>query len=103
MVLNGENRLRPVAESFTGLVVEIDLGGFGFSRGQGLGIDRKAMVLGGYADPARGQVFHGLICAAMPELELEGLSPQRISKDLMSETNPEDRFLPMSDRTVLWA
>ena len=92
MVLHRENRLGTVAKTLARLVVEIDLGGFHLGRGQGAWIDRKPVILGGDADPARGQVLDRLVAAAMTELELEGLSPERVAENLVAQANAEDRL-----------
>lgn len=70
MVLNGEGRQLAVTHTFDGVVVEIGVSHFKFSR-QILSVNRKAVVLGSDLDFA-GQVIHdGLISAAVSELELE--------------------------------
>jgi len=82
-----------MAQTFAGVVVEIDLGGLGLGGGEGSGIDRKAVVLRGDADLAGGEVFHGLVAAAMAELQFEGLSAEGVAEDLVAETDAEDRLL----------
>ena len=58
-----------MAEPFNRVVVQVDMGDFAVV-GNGIGVDRKAVILRGYFDPARGQVFHRLVPAVMPERQL---------------------------------
>src|SRR5207245_1155523 len=50
-----------------------------------------AVILRGNLDFASGEVLYGLIGATMAEFKFEGLSAQRLSQDLVSETNPKNR------------
>src|SRR5882757_3919097 len=50
------------------------------------------MILRGNANASRCQIFDRLIAAAMTELQLEGLSSQRVTEDLVAQANAEDRL-----------
>src|SRR4051812_10446455 len=51
------------------------------------------MVLGGDLDRARREILHGLVHAAVAELELVRLSADGEGEELVAETNPEERAL----------
>jgi hypothetical protein len=57
------------------------------------GVHREAVVLGGDLDAARAEVLHGMVGAAMAELELEGLPSACKAEDLVAEADAEDRKL----------
>ena len=48
------------------------------------------MVLGGDLDSSALKILDRLIPAAVPKFQLEGLSTERLPKDLMPEANAED-------------
>src|SRR5438046_10611315 len=62
-------------------------------RRQRVRIDSETVILRGDRHFAAAQVFHRLIRAAMSKFQLEGRSAEGEAKDLMAETNPEDRSL----------
>src|SRR5437762_12890509 len=62
-------------------------------RRQRARIDSETVILRGDRYFAAAQVFHRLIRAAMSKFQLEGRSAEGEAKDLMAETNPEDRSL----------
>jgi len=66
VILDGEDRQRPVTQAGDGLVVEIDMGDLDIGR-QRVGIDGETVVVRGNFDPASGQVFYGLVAAAVAE------------------------------------
>ena len=53
--------------------------------------DFEAVVLAGDFDPAGFQVLHWMIGAAMAEVHLPGLGPERQSKDLVAQADAENR------------
>src|SRR5881392_1176661 len=65
-------------------------------------IDSETVILRGDRHFTAAQVFHRLIRAAMSKFQLEGRSAQGEAKDLMAETNPEDRTFAhqVADRLV---
>ncbi len=60
---------------------------------QRFGIDREAVILRRDFDLSGLQEFHRMIRAAMPELQLERLSAERQTENLMTETDAEDRLV----------
>ncbi len=74
-------------------VVQIDLGDFGFGTGQGIGIDRVAVVLRCDSYAAIGQVLHWMVAAAVPELEFERLSAQSLTENLVAEADTKQGLL----------
>ena len=90
MVLHAENRLGTMAQSFDGLVVEVDAVDFDFGR-KCRGINGKTVVLGGDLDAAGFQILHRLIGPAMAELELESAAAECLAEDLVAEANAEHR------------
>lgn len=87
VVLHGEDGAVLEAQSFDGLVVEVDLGDdgavfFEFFFGGG-----EAVVLGGDGDFSSFEVFDGLVTAAVPEFEFEGFGAEGVGDDLMPEAN----------------
>ena len=89
MILHAKHGLGLVAQPLDGLVIQINPihGHLGRQRRR---IHRKTMVLGSDLHPTRLQIFHRLISAPMPKLQLEGLATQRLAKNLMTQANPED-------------
>lgn len=73
------------------LIIETDVGGDAAGGFQRLGIHDEAVVLRGDFDAPRGEVFHGVVCPAVAELQFESLRAKSQSQKLVSETNPENR------------
>ena len=90
MILHAENRFLFVAESFNGLVIQVDPVHFDI-RGQRAGINGEAVVLAGDFHPAGIEVLDRLVASAMAKLEFERLTPQRLAQNLVPEANSEDR------------
>ena len=90
MVLHATNRLGFVAHAFDRLVIEIDPvhRHLSWERRR---IHSEAVILRSNLDFASGEILYGLIRATMAEFKFEGLSAQRLSQDLVSETNPKNR------------
>jgi hypothetical protein len=53
-------------------------------------IDAEAVVLRGYLDLAGFEIFHGVICAAVAEFELEGFAAKRKPQNLMAQAYSEN-------------
>ena len=83
-----------MSHPFRGTVIQVDLREFYLIRVQGLRIYTEPVILGGDDDPPRGQIFNRLIRPPVTEFQLEGLSPESQSQELVAETYSEDRFLP---------
>lgn len=91
MVLHAEDGEFAVAETFDGAIVEIDVADFEVGR-EGVGIDRKTVVLAGDVDFAGAEVFDGLVAAAMAEFEFEGVAAEGVGKHLVAEADGESWF-----------
>ena len=61
------------------------------SAGSDVGLDGEAVVLRGDLDLAGPLVQHRLVGAAVAELQLEGLRPQRQAEQLVAQADAEDR------------
>ena len=83
MILHAEDGFRLVAQSFHGLVVEIDAID-GYIRWQRVRAHGKTVILRCDLDLAGFQIFHRLIAAAMAELELESFSTERLAENLVA-------------------
>ena len=90
VVLHAEDRLFLVAHALDRLIVEVDAvhGDVGGERG---GIDGEPVVLRGDFHAATGEVFDGLIAAAMAEFQFERFSAERLPENLVAEANAENR------------
>src|SRR2546430_8955817 len=76
MVLHGEDRECPVGHAFHGAVVQIQVRHLELRTGEGVGIDREAVVLRRDVDAPGTKVFDGLVPAAVPEFQFERLPPK---------------------------
>ena len=90
MVLDGENREISMSEGFAGAVVEVDLCDDDVWVFEGIGVGGEAVVLGGDEDFACGEVFDGLVGAAVAEFEFVGFSAEGVGEDLVAEADAED-------------
>ena len=101
VVLDAEDGLAPVAETFERLVVQVDVGDVDVVRVERIGIDREAVVVRGDFDALGELVHHGMVGAAVAELQLVGLAAQREAEDLMAEADAEDgRFADQAAHVV---
>src|SRR4051812_38322517 len=91
VILHREDREIFVAQAFDRVVVEVDLGDKGATFCERLWIGGETVILRGNGDFSGLQVLHGLVAAAMAELEFEGLSTERVREHLMTEANTENR------------
>lgn len=92
MVLDGEGVMIGGDETFTAVVVQVDVGD-GDIGGQGVGIYGETMIVTGDLHGVVVGELDGLVAAAMPEFEFVGVRPQGQGQDLMPQTDAEDRFL----------
>ena len=90
VVLHTEDRFEAMFQSFDGLIVEINAIHLHLTR-EGLVIHGKSMVLGSDFDLAGFQIFHRLIGAAVAKLEFKRLCSERLTQDLVAETNSKRR------------
>src|SRR5262245_66441806 len=90
MILHTKDRLRLVMHAVDGLVVQIHAID-GNVAGKRLRVDGESVVLRCDFNLARVEVLHRLIAAAMAELQLESFSAERLSENLVSQTDAEDR------------
>ncbi len=93
VILDREDGEFGVAEAFDGAVVEVELGDFGAAFFEGLRVGGEAVVLRGDGDFAGLQIFHGLVAAAVAELELEGGAAHGVREHLVAEADAEDGVL----------
>ena len=78
------------AGAFHGAVIQVDVRDLGVG-GEIFAIGGKAMVLGCDFDFAGAQILHGLIAAAVTELEFVGLSAAGVGQQLVPETDSKER------------
>src|SRR4030095_5784878 len=90
MVLNRDHRFASVAKAFNGAVVQVQMRDR-YIRGQRIRVDGEAMILGGDLDLARIELLHGVVGAAVAELQFERLASNRKPENLMAETDAEGR------------
>jgi hypothetical protein len=89
MILDAKDGFALMAHAFDGLVVEVDAV-HGNIRRESPGVHSETVVLGGDFDFAGGEVFDGLIRAAMAEFEFEGFAAERLAQNLVAEADAED-------------
>src|SRR5262245_48301265 len=92
MILHTEDGQFLVAHSLHGAVVQIDVSYFHI-RGQRIRVDGESMILRSDGHFAGAQILYRLVSAAMAEFQFEGRSAERETKNLMTETDSEDRLL----------
>src|SRR6185369_11743228 len=93
MILHAEQRERTVTEPFVGAIVQIDVRDLNIGSVQRIWIDREAMILRRNLNRIRPQILYGVVSAAVSELQLIRLPSQRVSEQLVTQTNPKYRFL----------
>src|SRR5262249_17828246 len=86
VILGAERGRVGDGDAFAGPVVEVDVGGPG-AAADGCDVDDEAVILRRDFDAAGVEVLHGLVQAAVAELELVGARPERQTEQLMSEAN----------------
>jgi len=97
MVLNGENRVLPMPDSFYGTIIEVKVGDLkrlrtGYTRR--VPLDRKSVVLRRDKYFSCREIPHGMVTTAVPVGEFDRVSPQGKTEQLMPQANPEDRDGP---------
>src|SRR5438874_8121779 len=92
MILDTEDRQFLVPHSFNGAIVQIYVCHFYVER-QRVGIDCEPVILRRDRHLTTAQIFYGLIRAMMPKFQFVSRSTERGSKNLMAETNSENRLL----------
>src|SRR5439155_20978977 len=92
MILYAEDRQVVVLHSLHGAVVQIYMRHF-YVGGQRAGIDCEPVILRRDRHLTAVQIFYGLVRAVMPKFQFVSRSAERESKNLMAETNPENRLL----------
>ena len=94
VVLDREERASAVGQTFYRSVVEIHVGHLhGLTRARkGLGIYRVAVILGADSDLSGGEILTRLIATVVTEFKLVRLPSQGEAKNLMTQTNPKERF-----------
>src|SRR6266852_6761224 len=98
MVLDGENRVFPVPNTFDRSVVEVkvrDIKRLRAGHRRRLPADRKAVVLGRDKYLPRCEITYWMIAAAMAIGQFDCLSAQRETHQLMAEADPKDRYCPV--------
>src|SRR5229473_1136433 len=92
MILDAEHRLATVPESFQRLIVQVDVRQVHFTMVERIGIHREAVIVRGDLHLLRHLIQHGMIRAAVPELQLVSFAAHRETKNLMTKANAEDGF-----------
>src|SRR5437764_11418963 len=90
-----------MAHSFDAVVVEIDMRDLYRFR-QALGFDSEAVIMRSDFDRSLLQILHGLIAAAMPELQFVGRAAERASQKLMPKADAERRHARLRDVSHLF-
>ena len=93
VILDAEDRLVAMAETFQRLVVQVDVRELDFVLVERVGVHREAVIVRGDLHFVRDLVQHRMIRAAMSELEFVGFAAQREAEDLMAQANSEDGLL----------
>ena len=83
VVLDRHDGQRPVADALYGAVVQVDVAYLDL-RGQAVGVDGVAVVLGGDVDAAGREVPDWVVGAAVAEFQLEGLGAEGAGEDLVA-------------------
>ena len=80
-----------MGEALDGFVIEVEVA-YLQGWGQTVGVQGVAVVLGGDVDASGDEVFDGVVCASMTELELEGLAPEGFAEHLITQAYPHYRL-----------
>src|SRR5207244_4168159 len=90
VILHAKRWMVAVAEAFERLIVEIDVGNVDLVEVERIRIDCEAMIVRSNLDLLCDLVNHGVIGAAMTELEIISLASDREAQELMAEADAED-------------
>src|ERR1700674_2945635 len=85
-----------MAQPFDALVVEVDVGDCNFLW-QGFGPYCKAVIMRSDLDATANQILDWLIAPAMAKDQLESLTPESASQQLMSKADAKGRRARLSD------
>ncbi len=91
MMLHREDRQVAVADPFHGLVIQVFMPQTG-GIAQRIQINGKTVILGGNLHLAGGHIHNRQVGTMVAEGELDGLAAQGQSKQLVPQTDAEDRF-----------
>ena len=92
MILNGKGMMVGGDETFTAVVVQVDMRDGNIGR-QGAGVYGKAMIVAGDLHGVAVGQLHGLVAATMAKFKFVGVCPQGQGQDLMPQADTEDGFL----------
>src|SRR6266478_9164761 len=90
MILNREDGQTAVTEALQRPVVEIDMSRLQVAR-QIVLLDREAVVLRGDLDFLSALIEHRLVRAPVAEFQFERLAAPRLTQNLMTQADAEDR------------
>src|SRR6266540_6976808 len=94
MKLDAHKRSRAVPQPFIGSIIGVGEPRLPAGR-ESLRVDGIPMILRGNIAPVGPALFARLVLAAMAEFQFVRVAPRRQSQNLMTETNPKDRTLPL--------
>ena len=94
MVLDGKDGEAEVPHSFNRPVIQIHVGQLDFPAGDGVDVDRKAVVLGRDLDLSGVELLDRVVRPMMAKFEFIGSATQGEAQNLVSQTDPEDRPFP---------
>ena len=93
MKLYREEWILVVTHALEGVVIEIYVSDLCIFRIEGLRVHRKPVVLRSDVHFFRALVAHRMVSPVMAKLQLEGTRPQRLSDELVTQADAEDREL----------
>ena len=94
MVLDTPRIGRFYLNALDGLVVDVDLGDFGLSAGERVGVHRVAMILRCDRHFSGDQILDRVIASPMPKFKLKRGSSGGVTEQLISEADSKNRALP---------
>jgi len=89
VILHAEERLRLVAHSFIGLIVQVYVRDFYIFGRERIRIHAKTVILRGDFHLLGQQILYGMIRTVMAEFQLEGFSAESEAAQLVAEANAE--------------
>src|SRR4051812_16691814 len=92
VILHAEGGDFIVRETFDGFVVQTAMR-HAQERRQRVFCHGEAVILRSDLDSARFEIVHGMVCAAMAELKLEGFCATSEAEELVAKANAENRLL----------
>src|ERR1700736_3072571 len=90
MILHAEDWLAARKKTFQSIVVEVEMRQLDVGIVERSGVHCEAVIVGCDLYFLRDAIEHGMICAAVSELQLVGFSAERVAEDLMAEADTED-------------